>query len=521
MSAIVVGFWLRFAQAGIEACLTLVIGAVVAGVLRRMVGPAGTRRLFGSGAKGLVRGWLAGMLLPVCSLGVIPVAREMRRAGVPGGTVLAFVLAAPLLNPISFLYGLTLAEPVVILCFAAASLGLSTFAGFLWDRAFAGSAAVEEDAALAAKADEEPVPSAGLRRILAVVATSARELAGRDLAFYGLGLVGSAALAAAIPFGYLQHTMKHSDASSPLLMAALAVPLFTSPLPGMMKIGLMFEHGNSLAAAFVLFALGIGTSLGTLAWLGTDFRWRRVLPWFAAYVLAILALGYAAEPVLYDTRKPEIDHTHAFDDYSCPFQPGAGWSETLGMANGKLEEKLGPLERPAVYALGGLVLLGTLLRLDRRGRFEGWLVKAPEAAAGRWDVAVPGPVLGAVSILGLIAFSVVGAYLYYPDREQCVGQMEALRADTFVAVNGGKKDEAIRHLEMWDLLVRKLEVGQYLRTFGVAKEQSKACEDLREELEEVRDHLLAGDVPAAKAAFDGPVATAYRACKDAFPKSAP
>ena len=93
------GFLLRLGQGAIEASLMLVVGVVVAGVFRRMVGPAGTRRLFGSGVRGLFRGWLAGMLLPVRSLGVIPVARELRRCGVPGGTVLAFVLAAPLLNP--------------------------------------------------------------------------------------------------------------------------------------------------------------------------------------------------------------------------------------------------------------------------------------------------------------------------------------------------------------------------------------------------------------------------------------
>lgn len=522
MAAVVMGFWLRFAQAGIEAALTLVIGVVVAGVLRRMVGPAGTRRLFGSGSKGLVRGWLAGMLLPVCSLGVIPVAREMRRSGVPGGTVLAFVLAAPLLNPISFLYGLTLAEPTVILCFAAASLVLSTLAGFLWDRMFAGETASEEYASLAAAADAEPTPAAGAKRILAVFVTAARELAGRDVVFYLMGLTGSAALAAAIPSGALQHTMKHSDLTSPLLMTAVAVPLFTSPLPGMMKIGLMFEHGNSIAAAFVLFALGIGTSLGTLAWLGTDFGWRRVLPWFAGYVGVVLVLGYAAEPVLYDTRKAEADHTHAFDDYSSPFPASIGWAEASGIGAGKLAEKFGPLERPAVYALGGLLFAGGLLRLDRRGRVEAWLTATPAPTTKRgWDVAVPGPVLGAVSLLGLVAFSVVGAYLYYPDREQCVTQMEAVRADAFVAVNSGRADEAIRHLEQWDLLVRKLEVGQYLRKFGVTAEQSKASEDLREALEEVRDHLLAGNRDEAKATFARDVSTAYRECKAVYPADGP
>ena len=72
----------------------------------------------------------------------------------------------------------------------------------------------------------------------------------------------------------------------------------------------------------------------------------------------------------------------------------------------------------------------------------------------------------------MAGLSVVGAYVYYPDREQCIDDMQAVYAETFAAVNSGHADEAIRHLEHWDLLARKLEVGEYLRSFGVTPEQS-------------------------------------------------
>jgi hypothetical protein len=441
----------------------------------------------------------------------------MRRAGVPGGTILAFVLAAPLLNPISFLYGLTLAEPTVILTFAGLSLILSTLAGWLWDRVFARDTDAAEAEALARTADAEPAPAVGPRRLLAVAVTAARELAGRDVWFYLAGLAGSAVLSAAIPFGALQHTMHHSDRLSPVMMTALAVPIFSSPLPGMMKIGLMFDHGNSIGAAFVLFALGIGTSLGTLAWLFVDFGWRRVLPWFLAYVGIIVGLAFVSEFALYDTRKAEADHTHAFDDYSSPFP--ANTTDLPAITLGKLAEKFGPLERPAVYALAGLVATGLgVRRADRTGRLERWLTARPPADArkGRWDVVVPAPVLGAVALAGLVVFSAVGAYVYYPDRVQCRSQMTALYAEAAVAVRTGKRDEAVRHLEQWDLLARKLEVGVFLRSLAVTAEQSKTAMDLREALEEVRDHLLAGDGEAAKRAFAAQVEPAFRACKSAY-----
>src|ERR1700682_3406675 len=126
---------LRTGQVAVESSTTLLCGLLVAGIMRRMLGGEGTRRLFGgSGWNGLFRAWAVGMLLPVCSLGVIPIAREMRRAGVPSGTILAFVLAAPHINPLSLLYGLTLSEPLVILCFALGSLVVALAAGSLWGR---------------------------------------------------------------------------------------------------------------------------------------------------------------------------------------------------------------------------------------------------------------------------------------------------------------------------------------------------------------------------------------------------
>ncbi|MBM3980698.1 MAG: hypothetical protein FJ304_10510 [Planctomycetes bacterium] len=511
------GFLLRFGEAAIDSSLTLVIGVVVAGVFRRMVGPSGTRKLFGSGAKGLFRGWLAGMLLPVCSLGVIPVARELRRSGVPGGTVLAFVLAAPLLNPISFLYGLTLAEPVVILTFAALSLTLSTLAGLLWNRVFSPAGAPAGDEERARLADAEPLPPAGAKRVLAVVTTAARELAGRDLIFYTIGLLGSALLSSLLPFGSLQHAMLHSDKTSPLLMTGLAVPIYSPPLPGMMKIGLMFDHGNSIGAAFVLFSLGIGTSLGTAVWLCADFGTNRVVRWLAAYVVIVIGFAYLCEPLLYDRRKAEADHTHAFDDYSCPFQSG---TSNLPQATAtKLVARFGPLERPAGYALCGLLVVGVFVRRrDRTGALERWLIAShpAERPRAKWDVTIPGPVLGGLALVALVGLSVAGAYVYYPDREQCFNEMVAVNADAWVAVRTGKKDEAIRHLEHWDLVTRKLQVGVYIRDFAVTADQAKAVDDLREELEEVRDALIAGNTEGAKAALPK-LEEAYRKCKEAYP----
>jgi hypothetical protein len=520
MTAIALGILMRFGQLAIEASLTLLVGVVVAGILRRMAGPAGTRHLFGRGWRGLLRGWLAGVLLPVCSLGVIPVARELRRVGVPGGTILSFVLSAPLLNPISFLYGLTLADPTTILTFSAFSLVLSTVAGFLWDRFSSSPDDVAIDADRGAVADREPLPGYGIKRIASVFVTAVRELTGRDLAFYAIGLLGSAVLSGFIPNGSLQRTMQHTDRSSPVLMAAIAVPVFSSPLPGMMKIGLMFDHGNSVAAAFVLFSLGVGLCLGTIAWLLCDFPPGRIVGWFSIYLAMVLGLGYATQPLLDDPRRERIDHTHAFDDYASPFHPGpVGFDMVLA----KWKEKFTPLERPTVYGLAAALLTGfAVRRIDRDGRIERWLTAIPAPGTTKFDVNVPTPILAGTALAGLVAMSVIGAYLYYPDRKQCLDEMFAVYADARVAVGSNRPtegadrtQEAIRHLERWDWVVRKLEVGHYLRTFRLTDEQKRTAYDLREAIEELRDHLRDGEIEQAKAELK-PLDLVYKACKDAY-----
>ena len=434
-------FWspfVRVTQAVIEAAPTLVCGLFVAGVLRRMVGAEGMRRLFGAGGwRSLVRAWGVGMLLPVCSLGVIPVARELRRGGVSGGTVIAFALAAPLINPMSLLYGLTLSTPVVVLCFGAASLVVSLAAGWWWDRLFPAEA-------VAGTATPDPLPPPRPRRLASVVETAARELTGPALGYWLIGLLGVAALALCLPAGSLQATMQHDDRTAPLLMTALAIPAYDPPLKAMMRLGLMFEHGNSVGAAFVLFILGAGVNLGTLAWVARLHGWRSLVVWFAPVVLVTLALAYASDPTLYFKEEPEL-HTHAFDDFASPFLADSGHLSFRDMVLPRINEKMLGFELAGLVGLGGLALLNLGLRLaDRWWNVEAFLLRARPAVTSkaRWDLDIPGHVLAMISLAGLVVFGVVGAYVYYPAPEEVFHEMHHVRAEALVSVIAGKRDDA-------------------------------------------------------------------------------
>ena len=92
-----------------------------------------------------------------------------------------------------------------------------------------------------------------------------------------------------------------------------------------------------------------------------------------------------------------------------------------------------------MIGLAFLLLVGLLVRkLDRRGRLEAWLTKAPpvsERPASVWNRDVPGPVLGVIALLGLIVFSVVALYIYYPAPKEAFDEIVMVRAEAVTAVH--------------------------------------------------------------------------------------
>ena len=116
---------------------------------------------------------------------------------------------------------------------------------------------------------------------------------------------------------------------------------------------------------------------------------------------------------------------------------------------------------------------------------------------------------------GLVLFSLVSLYIYYPPAEEVFNEISRVRADALTSVRTGKTQDAIRQLEAWDLLTRKLQVGEFLRDGLIGKQQSEKAEALREELEAMRDDLLAGDVQAARGKIIT-VENAHNICRESF-----
>lgn len=484
----------RIAEVGLRAAPTVICGLVVAAIFRNLIGTSRTRSLFeGKYGWGLFKSWALGMLLPVCSLGVIPIIVELRRAKVQGGSIMAFALTAPLFNPLSVLFGLTLADPVVLFAFCMGSLAVVTGLGVLWDKVFFRSDNDEQakDSVDAASAAEMATP--GWRRIMGVLVTTARESVGTILIYLLITMAGVGLITALLPNGRLQAAAEHGDWIAPAFMAIVAIPVYTAPMTVMMQLSSMFQHGNSIGAAFSLLVLGAGLNVGLIVWMLRNHPWRPTLGALGSLIVLVLAIAYAFDRPLYDTRVESAGHTHAFDNYCNPFietTPNV-WAQLIQNLkdSAQVEELVSGAAWLSVMGIGLLLVL-----FDSKARLDAWLRKPVHRERTKWDIDLPPWALGAVSLLGLVIASVASCFIYYPPRQTVLAEMRMVHAEVFSAANAGDWDTALYWIPIYEDWAHKLRVGMYLRGEGVSRYQVAKVRVLLEELErlehEVEDEEL-------------------------------
>ncbi len=391
----------------------------------------------------------------------------------------AFALSAPLFNPLSLLYGLTLSRPYVIVGFACASLVVVTILGMAWDRL--GAKETRE-------AEDETTGVIGVKRLWAAFDYMSRELSGVTGALALVAILGVVLLGACFPHGALQTSVEQNDPLAPVRMALVAVPIYATPMQTIGQLGMMFAHANSPGAAFCLLILGTGINLGTLAWLMTNYPWRSVATWFLTLMVVVVGLAYALDKPLIPPGVEPAGHTHAFDVYTNPFSSHATWHGTKQM----LQDSVGLADRIS-FGLAALVFaLGGLLRLVNPR--PSWQVTVPGKAettvtVGRFDRVVPPITVGITAMVGLVALSVVACYAYYPHPAETLEEMRMARVDALSAAKTGNVDEALRWMEVWDDWSRRLEVGWAIRHFELRPYQQMQGFILRKKLELLEHEL--------------------------------
>ena len=266
-----------------ESLPFLLAGAAIAWVLRRHGAAPLVRAARRSPVLAMLLAPFMGAALPLCDCGVVPLARELRDAGVPGRVVTAFAAGAPLTNPI------------VIASTALAFGGSGTIVG---GRVVVGIAVAVVTALIGPPAPDAAVcpvdhdhdghdqhAHAGVSGLASMVGA---ELAGTGPALV-IGALVAGALRALAPAGALS-----ALASQPLL-AALAMMALAAVLSLCSQadafVGASLPVGNLGRLAFLVTGPILSLRLGALYRRTFGTRW--MLAYTRTAALAIIVLSTA------------------------------------------------------------------------------------------------------------------------------------------------------------------------------------------------------------------------------------
>jgi uncharacterized membrane protein YraQ (UPF0718 family) len=94
-------FAYSFLSVVLEGVPFILVGVLLSGVIDTYVPPRTlTRLLPRSPAAGILLGGMLGAILPMCECGIVVVIRRLLQKGLPLSTAMAYMLAAPVVNPI-------------------------------------------------------------------------------------------------------------------------------------------------------------------------------------------------------------------------------------------------------------------------------------------------------------------------------------------------------------------------------------------------------------------------------------
>src|SRR5919198_6025326 len=120
-----------------QAMPFLVVGVLISGAIAAFVSANALRRVLpNSQALAVPVAGVAGVALPTCECAAVPVARRLIVQGAPSSVALAFLLAAPAVNPVVLVATAVAfpAEPRMVLARFAGSMGTAVVMGWLWAR---------------------------------------------------------------------------------------------------------------------------------------------------------------------------------------------------------------------------------------------------------------------------------------------------------------------------------------------------------------------------------------------------
>lgn len=282
-----------FAFLAVELTLLFLAISYLVGVIQRYMPPEKIQCLLSSKqGRGYVIAGFLGAITPFCSCSTIPFLKGLLRAKAGFGTMLVFLLASPLLNPMIIgLFVVTFGYQVALFYFAIA-MGVSVVAGFLLEK-------LGFEKYVKSQAYEAPKPSCCasscggktkvINKWLAIWQTTWKDFKG--VAPYLIVAIAIGSLIYGVmPTDFIAQVASDNNPFAIPVASVIGIPLYIRAEAVIPISAALAAKGMGLGAVMALIIGSAGASLTEVILLKSIFK----APMIVAFVTVILTMAMSA-----------------------------------------------------------------------------------------------------------------------------------------------------------------------------------------------------------------------------------
>ncbi|MGE5396238.1 MAG: efflux transporter SaoE [Chitinophagales bacterium] len=281
-----------------EASVWLIISFILAGLLYNYLDPKKFHRVLGNTSAGaLFKASVSGMMLPICSCGVIPLGLGLYYSGAYLGPTLAFMCATPIINPAAVLLALGLLGPKIAVIYIVAGFIVPMLVGMVGNL-FGGP-----ELHLPPVDDSEQVcfeeqEVNWKEKLLGGIKWGISDMGVQVSKYVIWGMVLAGIITAATPVGFIQKYLGSPGLISIGGIAVLAALMYVCAVGHIPFIAALVAAGASPGVAITFLMAGAATNLPELVSICKLIGRRAAIIYFSCMVGMSILVGWLTNLIL-------------------------------------------------------------------------------------------------------------------------------------------------------------------------------------------------------------------------------
>lgn len=293
-----------------DASVWLVVSFILAGLLHHLVRPDRWQRALGNvRLSSIVKATLSGMLLPICSCGVIPLGLGLYYSGAYLGPTLAFMTATPIINPAAVLLAYGLLGPQIATIYLAGGFLVPVVVGLLGN-ALAGpelqAPGFDAGEAVQVLEADESVSFAG--KIISGLHWGFMDLGVMVSKYIVIGVFLAGLILGLVPKSFIHQYLGNPGMISLAGIGILGALMYVCAVGHIPFIAAVVAAGAAPGVAITFLMTGAATNLPELISIYKIIGRRTTLIYSVTVVAASLAIGYLTNALLMPDFMPDLNH---------------------------------------------------------------------------------------------------------------------------------------------------------------------------------------------------------------------